>query len=62
MVLAVRRDFNDLAAQCPRNGRVLALGIDDDNVVVGRERDVGNRILHRYGFARTGHAEIERMR
>jgi len=61
MVLAVWRDFNDLAAQRPRNGRVLAFGVDDDNVIVGRQRDVCNGVLHRYGFARTGHTEIERM-
>ena len=61
MVLAVRRDFNDLAAQCPRNGRVLALGVDDDNVIVGGECDICNGVLHGDGFARTGHAEIERM-
>ena len=61
MVLAVRRDFNDLAAQRPRNGRIFALGVDDDNVVVGGQRDVCDGIFHCHGFARTGHAEIERM-
>ena len=61
MVLAVRRRFHDLAAQCPRNGRILALGVDDDNIVVGGQRDVCDGIFHRYGFTGTGHAEIERM-
>ena len=61
MVLAVRGDFNDFAAQRPRNGRIFALGVDDDNIVVGRERNVSDGIFHCHGFTRTGHAEIERM-
>jgi len=61
VVLAVRGDFNDFAVQRPRNGRVFAFGIDDDNVVVGGQRDVCDGIFHCHGFARTGHAEIERM-
>ena len=61
MVLAVRRDFNDLATQRPRNGRVLTLCVNNDNVVVGGQRDVCDGIFHCHGFARTGHAEIERM-
>ena len=36
MMLAVRGDFNDFAAQRPRNGRVLTLGVNDDNVI-GKE-------------------------
>ena len=61
MVLAVRGDFNDFTAQCPRNGRVLALRIDDDNVVVRRQCDVGNGVFHRYGLTGAGHTKIERM-
>ena len=61
MVLAVRGDFNDFAAQRPRNGRVLALGVNDDNVIVGRQSDVCDGILHGNRLTRTGHAEIERM-
>ena len=56
VVLAVRGDFNDIAAQRPRNGRIFALGVDDDNVVVGGQRDVCDGIFHCHGFARTGHA------
>ena len=40
MVLAVRGNFNDLAAQRPRNRRVFALCVNNDNVVVGGQRDV----------------------
>ena len=61
MVLAVRRDFNDFAAQRPRDGCVLALRVDDDNVIVRRQGNIGNGVFHGHGFARTGHAEIERM-
>ena len=61
MMLAVRGNFDNLAAQRPRDGRVLAFSIDDDYIVVGRERDVCDGIFHCHGFARTGHAEIERM-
>ena len=61
MVLAVRRDFDNFTTQRPRNGRILALRVDDDNVVVGGQCDVGNGVFHCHGFTRTGHAEIERM-
>ena len=61
MMLAVRGDFNDFAAQRPRNGRVLTLGVNDDNVIVGRQSDVCDGILHGNRLTRTGHTEIKRM-
>ena len=61
MVLAVRGDFDNFAAQRPRNGRVLAFRVDDDNVIVRRQCDICNGVFHRYGLTGAGHAEIERM-
>ena len=61
MVLAVRGDFNNLAAQRPRDRCIFTFCVNDDNVVVGGQRDVCDGIFHCHGFARTGHAEIERM-
>ena len=56
MVLAVRGDFNDFAAQRPCDGRVLTLCVNNDNVVVGGQRDVSDGIFHCYGFTGAANA------
>ena len=43
---AARGNLDDLAAQRTDKIAVLPLGVDDDNIIVGRERDAGNGILH----------------
>ena len=62
MVLAVRGNFNDLAAQRPRNGRVFALGVNDDNVVVGGQSDVCDGIFHCHGFTGTADTQVKSVR
>ena len=61
MVVAVRADLHDLAAEGTGQGAVLALGIHDDNIVVGSERDIHNGGLHAHRLAGAGNTEIKSM-
>ena len=49
-------DGNDLAAQRPYQLAIFAFGIDDNDVMVGRERQRGDLLLCRHRLARAGHA------
>ena len=56
---AARGNLDDLTAQRTDKIAILPLGVDDDNIVVGRERDAGNGILHADRFAAARYAEIK---
>ena len=45
------RDGNDLTAQCPYQLAIFAFGIDDNDVMVGRERQRGDLLLGRHRLA-----------
>ena len=49
-------DGNDLAAQRPYQLAIFAFGIDDNDVMVGRERQRGDLLLCCHRLTRAGHA------
>ena len=59
MVGAVGGYLHHHPAPRPGNGAVLALGVDDDHLVVGREDHVVDGGFHAHRFAGTGHAQVE---
>ena len=50
---------DDFAAQRPHQRAILALRVDDDNVMVGGKGEGRDLLLCRHGFAGAGHAENE---
>ena len=50
------RDGDDLAAQCPYQLAIFAFGIDDNDVMVGRESQRGDLLLGRHRLTRAGNA------
>ena len=54
---AGRADLNNLAVEPANQGRVLCLGIADDDVIICNQEGVGNLTLGAEGFAGTGGAQ-----
>ena len=50
------RNGDDLAAQCPYQLAIFAFGIDDNDVMVGRESQRGDLLLGRHRLTRAGNA------
>ena len=51
MVRAGWRDLQHRPLQCPRQLAILALGVDHNNIVIGREGNKGDSLLHTEGLA-----------
>ena len=59
MVSAVWGDLQDDPPEGPHQVPILALGVDDDNIIVGRQGDKGDKLLHGEGLAGAGDAQDE---
>ena len=49
------RDGDNLAAQCPYQLPIFTLRVNDDNIMVGGERQRGDLLLCRHRLAGAGH-------
>ena len=51
VVRAGWRDLQHRPLQCPRQLAILTLGVDHNNIVIGREGNKGDSLLHAEGLA-----------
>ena len=58
---AARGDFHHCATQGPGDRAILALGVDDDNIIIGSQGHIFNRRLHSHRFAGAGNAQVKGM-
>ena len=59
VVGTVGRDFNDLAAQGPGQWSILPFRVNDDNVVVCCQGNIGNGGFHSHRLAGAGDAQVK---